>query len=130
MAARPWPTPLSNAFFSDFNWESIHQEIIRNVKTKTGYTIDKQNDADLQALMRKVYTDMVSNEYDNVREQVSGMNAKVISEAEKFVLTGVLQQIVYLQDISTNPVPFAAPINTSTYGNKLPINNRYGINPQ
>ena len=130
MATRFLPTPLSDAFFSDFNRETIHNSLISNIKSKTGYTIDKQNDADIQGLMRKVYINMASNEYNGVKEQVSSMNSKVVDEASQFVMTGVLQQIVYLQDIATNPVPLNAPRSTSTYGNKLPINDRYGINPR
>jgi hypothetical protein len=130
MSTRLLPSPLSNAFFSDFNRETIHQKLISEIKDQTGYTIDKQNDADIQGLMRKVYINMAGNEYDNVKDNVATMNSKVVEEASQFVLTGVLQQIVYLQDISTNPIPLTIPVNTSTYGNKLPINDRYGINPR
>jgi hypothetical protein len=130
MSTRFLPTPLSNAFFSDFNRETIHDNLISKIKDETGYVIDRQNDADIQGLMRKVYVNMAGNEYDNVKNNVGTMNSKVIDEASQFVLTGVLQQIVYLQDISTNPIPMSIPANTSTYGNKLPINDRYGINPR
>lgn len=130
MSTKFLPTPLSDAFFSDFNREIIQQKLISDIKDKTGYTIDRQPDADVQGLMRKVYINMASNYYDNVRQQVETMNAKVLEDAESQVMTGVLQQIVYLQDISTNPIPIDIPINTSTYGNKLPYNNKYGFNPQ
>jgi membrane carboxypeptidase/penicillin-binding protein len=130
MSTRFLPTPLSNAFFSDFNRETIHTNLISKIKDETGYVIDRQNDADIQGLMRKVYVNMAGNEYDDVKNNVGAMNSKVIDEASQFVLTGVLQQIVYLQDISTNPIPMSIPANTSTYGNKLPINDRYGINPR
>jgi len=130
MSTRFRPTPLSNAFFSDFNRETIHNNLISLIKKQTGYTVDKQNDADIQGLMRKVYINMASDEYNNVKDNVSKMNSKVVDEASQMVLTGVLQQITYLQDITSNPVPLLNPINTSTYGNKIPINNKYGINPQ
>jgi len=130
MSTKFLPTPLSDAFFSDFNREIIQQKLISDIKDKTGYTIDRQPDADVQGLMRKVYINMASNYYDNVRQQVETMNSKVLEDAESQVMTGVLQQIVYLQDISTNPIPIDIPINTSTYGNKLPINNKYGFNPR
>jgi hypothetical protein len=42
-------------------------------------------------------------------------------------MTGVLQQVVYLRDISANPVPLPIPSNTSTYGNKLPQNFKFGF---
>jgi hypothetical protein len=130
MSTKFLPTPLSDAFFSDFNKETIHQHLMSDVKAKTGYDIDRQPDADILGLMRKVYINMASNYYDNVRGQVEHMNSKVVAEAVGLVMTGVLQQISYLQDISTNPIPLEIPINTSTYGNKLPENFKYGFNPQ
>jgi hypothetical protein len=35
---------------------------------------------------------------------------------------------VYLRDISRNPVPLETPVSTSTYGNKIPSNFKFGIN--
>lgn len=127
MATRYLSTPLTDAYFSEFNREYIHGAIIRSIKAKTGYTIDRQSDADLQALMKRVYVNMVYDDYSDIRTQISNMNAKVVEEAAGFITTGILQQIVYMRDISSNPVPLDAPSSTSTYGNKIPINNRYGI---
>jgi hypothetical protein len=56
------------------------------------------------------------------------MNAKVVKEATGTISTGLLQQIVYLRDISRNPVPLETPVSTSTYGNKIPSNFKFGIN--
>lgn len=117
-------TPLSDAYFSDFNRETLHDGIIKSVRDKFGYTLDRQNDTDLQALMRRVYANMARDPYVDVRAQVSKMNDRVIREATDTVSTGMLQQIVYLRDISTNPVPLPTPISTSTYGNKLPYNTK------
>jgi hypothetical protein len=52
------------------------------------------------------------------------MNTQVAKEATATVSTGVLQQLVYLRDISSNPGPLAAPVSTSTYGNKMPYNSK------
>lgn len=120
-------TPLGDAFFSEFNRGGIHSNIISSIKAKTGLSISKQNDNDLQALMRVVYTDLVRDPSTNVRQQVSAMNAEVVKRALPTISTGLLQQAVYLHDISSNPVPMAAPTNTSTYGNKLPTNFKFGI---
>jgi Family of unknown function (DUF5761) len=117
-------TPLSDAYFSDFNREALHGAIIKSVQDKFGYTIDRQNDTDLQALMRRVYVNIVRDPYVDVKSQVSRMNDRVVREATDTVSTGILQQIVYLRDISTNPVPLPTPISTSTYGNKLPYNTK------
>jgi len=124
MSTRLLPTPLTDAYFSEFNREQIHNGIIATVQAKTGVTIERQNDSDLQALMKRVYTNMARNPYGDVREQVSAMNAQVVKEATATVSTGVLQQLVYLRDISSNPVPLPAPVSTSTYGNKLPYNTK------
>jgi len=117
-------TPLSLAFFSDFNRESIHNGIISTMREKTGYTISRQSDPDVQALMRKVYTDMYRDPNTDVTNQVNAMNKQVIKEATATISTGMLQQIVYLRDISGNPTPLAPPLSTSTYGNKLPYNTK------
>ena len=121
------PTPLSDAFFSDFNREGIHASIVSTVKSKVGVEIARQNDTDLQTLMRVVYTDLVRDPYTNVRQQVSAMNSETVKRAIGTISTGVLQQAVYLRDISSNPVPMAAPVSTSTYGNKIPSNFKFGI---
>ena len=124
MSTRLLPTPLTDAFFSDFNREQIHNSIIDSVQAKTGLRIERQNDADLQALMKRVYTNMARDPYSDVRGQVDAMNRQVAKEATATVSTGVLQQLVYLRDISSNPVPLPAPVSTSTYGNKLPYNSK------
>ena len=124
MSTRLLPTPLTDAFFSDFNREQVHTSVIDSVQAKTGVKIERQNDADLQALMKRVYTNMARDQYNDVRGQVSAMNAQVAREATATVSTGVLQQLVYLRDISSNPVPLAAPVSTSTYGNKVPYNSK------
>lgn len=124
---RTLATPLSDAYFSDFNKEYLHGAIIRAFKDKTGYTIERQNDFDLQALMRRVWTNLSQDPYSDIRNQVSKMNEQVVKEATDTISTGVLQQIVYLRDISSNPVPLDTPKSTSTYGNKIPNNFKIGM---
>ena len=120
-------TPLGNAFFSEFNKETLHKTIQDKIRAQTGYMIDKQNDGDLQSLMRVVYTDMARDPYTNVKDQVSRMNQEVVSRATATVSTGMLQQLVYMHDISVNPIPLEIPVSTSTYGNKIPSNYKFGI---
>jgi hypothetical protein len=127
MSTRFLPSPLVDAFFSDFNREYIHNTIVRAMAAKTGYKIDRQNDADLQALMKRVYVNLVEDPFRDVRQQVSEMNKKVVEEATATITTGVLQQLIYIRDISNNPVPMPTPISTSTYGNKIPSNFKFGL---
>ena len=85
------PTPLADAYFSDFNREYLHGAIIRAMKEKTGYTIDRQSDPDLQALMRRVWANLSRDPYTDVRTQVSQMNERVVKEATGTISTGMLQ---------------------------------------
>jgi len=127
MATKWLPSPLTDAFFSDFNREYLHRALMDAVKKETGYAIDRQNDGDLQALMRSVYVNMGRDPTTNVKAQLDALNAAVVFQAKQAVMTGVLQQVVYLRDISANPVPLPIPSNTSTYGNKLPQNFKFGF---
>jgi hypothetical protein len=127
MSTRLLPTPLSDAYFSDFNREQIHDGIISAVYSKTGVSIERQNDSDLQALMKRVWANMARDPYSEVRSQVAAMNSQVVREATATVSTGVLQQLVYMRDISSNPIPLPTPVSTSTYGNKLPGNTKIGL---
>ena len=127
MATKYLPTPLDSAFFSDFNREQLHQAIIQRIKASTGYAIDRQSDADLQSLMKKVFVNMRGDPYTNVKGQLDAMNRAIVTEACQTIESGVLQQLVYLRDISANPVPELRPTSTSTYGNKLPQNFKFGF---
>jgi len=122
-----FPTPLGNAFFSEFNREGIQQSIASAISEQTGYELAPQNDGDVQSLMRVVYTDLVNDPNADVRSQVNAMNSEVVRRATATISTGMLQQLVYLRDISENPVPLPIPVTTSTYGNKLPSNFKFGI---
>jgi hypothetical protein len=127
MATKYLPTPLDTAFFSDFNREQLHQAIIQKIKDRTGYIIDRQNDADLQTLMKKVFVNMRRDPYVDVKGQLGRINNVVVEEATQTIEGGVLQQLVYLRDIHANPVPELRPTSTSTYGNKLPQNFKFGF---
>jgi hypothetical protein len=124
MSTRQNATPLSNAYLSEFNREYLHSAIIREVGKMTGYTIDRQNDADLQALMKRVWVDVSYDAYKDISAQVAAMNKRVVEEATGTIKTGVLQQLIYMRDISKQPVPLAVPVSTSTYGNKIPVDLR------
>lgn len=127
MASKYLPSPLVDAFFSDFNKEALQDQIIAAIKDKTGYEIERQNYSDLDALMQRVFTNLRRDPYSNVREQVDEMNARVVKEASATISTGMLQQLMYLKDISQNAVPMAVPVSTSTYGNKIPSNFKIGF---
>jgi hypothetical protein len=120
-------TPLSEAFMSRFNVEYLHGAIVKNVSSKTGMNIDRQSDGDLKALMVRVYNHLVADPYSGVSAQVSKMNDIVVQEATKTIQTGVLQQLSFMDYTTRNPVPLAMPISTTTYGNKMPANDKFAV---
>lgn len=128
MATKPWPSPLADAYFSDFNKEAIQDKLIQAIKAKTGVEIQRQNYSDLDALMKRVWSNKRQDTFTNVRQQVEDMDNTVVKEAVMTISSGLLQQVYYMRDISENPMPLPISISTSTYGNKIPINNKFGIN--
>lgn len=125
----PPKTPLSESFFSRFNTEYLHSAIVKNVSSKTGMNIDRQNDGDLRALMVRVYDHVAMDPYSvgAISTQVSRMNDLVIQEASKTIQTGILQQLSYVDYVTRNPVPLEMPVSTTTYGNKIRGNNKIGL---
>jgi len=120
-------TPLSEAFLSRFNIEYLHGAIVKNVGSKTGMNIDRQSDGDLKALMVSVYNHNVADPYSGVSTQMARMNDIVVQEATKTIQTGVLQQLSFMDYVTRNPVPLAMPVSTTTYGNKMPANDKFAV---
>ncbi len=112
-------SPLSEVYYAQSNVDYLQTTIINTVKAQTGYTIGPQDQMDLYNLMRKVYTDYMVVDYDDIPNQVSKMNEIVVKTATKTISVGIIQNLIYLRDLGSLPVPPDAPRNTSTYGLKL-----------
>jgi len=121
-------TPLNTLFFSEFNRNLLQRGIRQAFKNKTGIAIDYQNPDDVYSMMRVVFINNAGDHYSQVNEQVKMMNSRVIDTAIGQIQTGVSQYMAYVQDIETLAVPLDQPMNTSTYGKKIDINNKIGIN--
>ena len=121
-------TPLNTLFFSEFNKNLLQRGIRQAFKNKTGISIDYQNPDDLFSLMRVVFINNSGDQYSKVNDQVRYMNTKVIESAMSQIQTGVSQYIAYAEDIDTISAPMDRPVNTSTMGKKIDINNKIGIN--
>lgn len=121
------PTPLNTLFFSDFNLNLIQRAIRQQFKDQTGVAIDYQNRDDLFSIMRVVFINNAGNHNSAVNEQVKFMNGLVIKTALGQIRSGVAQFMGYMRDIDTMAVPPDPPANTSTYGNKLPVNDKIGV---
>jgi len=119
-------TPLWQAFFSNQNVQNVQIALRDAVKRETGYAIDPQKEDDILAFMGKVYTNYSRSYTDrSIAEQVRIMNAAVVQETSQQVKSGIMQQIYYLRDRSTGLRVLDQPVNTSTYGQKIPINDKF-----
>lgn len=121
------PTPLNTLYFSDFNTNLIQRAIRQKFKDETGVAIDYQNKDDLFSIMRVVFINNAGNHSVAVNDQVKFMNSLVIKTALGQIQSGVAQFMGYVRDIDTMAVPPDPPANTSTYGNKMPINDKIGV---
>jgi len=109
------------------NQERLQFMIRDSVKSLTGYSIDRQDEQDLRALMGRVFTNMIGGPYRDVQGQVSRMNAQVVKEATDTIATGVAQRVKFLQEANKQPIPLPVPLSTTTYGQKLPGNFKIGF---
>lgn len=121
------PTPLNTLYFSEFNTNLIQRAIRQQFKDQTGVSIDYQNKDDLFSIMRVVFINNAGSHTTAVNEQVKFMNSLVIKTALDQIRSGVAQYLGYMRDIDTISLPPVPPANTSTYGNKLPINDKIGV---
>ena len=120
-------TPLNTLFFSEFNISLLQKMIRQMFKDKTGISIDYQKPADLLILMRTVFIANSCNPNEKVCEQTKFMNEQVAKLAIGQIETGVSQYIGYMRDIDATHIPLAIPVNTSTYGQKIDLNDQIGM---
>ena len=111
-------SPLSSAFFSAPNVDAI-QALVRDViKRRTTYSIDRQSDDSLLAIMRYVYVRDSKNVTPDIRGEVRRLNGLVVAEAAPIVASGMAQHLAYLRDASEIPTPLPRAQQTSIKGSK------------
>ena len=120
-------TPLYDAFFSEFNMNTIQDGIIRYTKEQTGQTINKQDARPLSIIMESVYSVNSYNPYGDIQSQISFMNEVVIKECVKQTVMGVQSYQRYIKDINSQPIPLTNPQYTSPVGIKMPFNTKLGL---
>ena len=123
-------TPLNNAFFSQENTDRIQQEIRGLVYKITesdpdpileGHrpvVISRQNDTQLQLVMRSIYLQYAKHTNEDILSQVKQLNDLVIKETVPGIITNVKSYIGYSKDIQKLPSPLDHPINPSMKGEK------------
>jgi len=121
------PSPLNTLYFSAFNQDLLQRGIREKFKQVTGIKIDTQNSDDLLTLMRYVFINNSGDHHDKIYAQVRAMNTIVIDTAVGQIKTGVAQYLAFVKEVDTVATPLDQPVNTSTYGNKIGINDKIGM---
>lgn len=121
-------TPLNTLYFSEYNQALVNRAIRQKYYDETGIRIDYQDERDLLAIMRQVFINNSGDHFGpDIYAQIRDMNTIVIDTCVAQINTGVATQMAYLRDISGLATPLDRPKNTSTTGNKLPVNNQIGV---
>ena len=123
-------TPLSTAYFSKDNMEALQRDI-RNAVYEicqrdtdpilTGHKpirIGRQNDMQLQIIMRSIYLQYAKHLNYNISQQIRELNDLDIREAEPDIITNVKKYLGNSNDIQRLPMPMDLPQYPSSKGEK------------
>lgn len=123
-------TPLSQAYFSKDNMEAIQRDIRNAVyelcerdndpilTAHKPIRIGRQNDMQLQIIMRSIYLQFAKHLEYNISQQIRELNDLVIREAVPDIITNLKQYLGYSADIQRLPMPMDLPQYPSSKGEK------------
>jgi hypothetical protein len=113
-------TTVSEIFFSSANINLIQQGIINSVFNRSNgeYQIGKQNEIELNIIMRSYYLEKSKNLTYNIREQIKELNTYVIDWCTNEIITNIKQYLEYKRNVSTLKMPMENPLLTSQKGLK------------
>ena len=102
---------LSKTFFSKENFDQLQNMIRYNVYIQSGkkYIIGKQDNTQLQIIMRSIYLQNSKNLDTNIQKQIRELNSLVLDYSVPNIIVGVQQYMGYKKDVSTisEPIPLA-----------------------
>lgn len=114
-------TELNQTFMSQQNLDLLQDRLRYEVyKQSNGeFVIDRQDDTNLQIIMRSIYLQYSKNRPDKMREQIQELNDLVIQDAVPKILSQIVGYKSYLVRASSgNPVPLSHPENLNSAGRK------------
>lgn len=123
-------TPLSQAYFSKDNMEVLQRDIRNAVfalcerdndpilTAHKPIRIGRQNDMQLQIIMRSIYLQFAKHLEYNIAQQIRELNDLVIREAVPDIITNLKQYLGYSADIQRLPMPMDLPQYPSSKGEK------------
>lgn len=120
-------TNLSKYFFSRENIDTIHENIIIHVFKSSGYKIGKQDETQLQIIMRSIFLQYAKHLPCKILEQVKELNNKVVRFAVNAIVVEIKQYLGYRDNVSSAPIPMDLPQNLSMKGTKV-LNPNIGFN--
>jgi hypothetical protein len=106
---------VSDLYFSELNINTLQDAIRYRVYNETDgkFTIGRQSDQELKAVMRSIYYQYSLNQDTNCVGQVKVLNSYVLDWCVSEVLSNLLQYQQYRIDASTLPMPLdRSPIMT------------------
>ena len=108
-------------FFSKSNVDNI-QKTIKNIvlKTLNVELTENQNTESLLMVMRYVYLQDGRFLKYNINEQVRMLNKKLLNIIMPDIITGVKQQLGYIEYINSPLTPIDRPFSDSVKGSKMP----------
>jgi len=109
---------LNELFFSFENVELLHRNIISRVSNITGYRIGRQNDTELQIIMRSIFLQYSKNQPCNLKQQVMDLNKTVLDYAVDRITTEISRYLEYKDTVNKMPLPLNHPRNLSSKGDK------------
>lgn len=104
-------TSLSNAFFSKQNINNLQNELRVGVYKKSNgqYKIGEQDCNELMTIMRSIFLQYAKNIPENIPDQISKLNQRVLDYSVKQVYEQVVAYMNYKRDVSSIACPISLP---------------------
>lgn len=110
---------VGELFFSRQNRDAVHEALRYQVFLATKEAIARQDDTELEVVMRSVYLQHCRHAPDDVVGQVRALNARVIEYAVPAVANAVRQYRGYQRDAAQTPRVMEYGVSTSSAGTKF-----------
>jgi hypothetical protein len=90
---------LSKLFFHPKNVDIIQKQIIVNIfrRSDGSYLIEKQNETDLQIVMRSIFIQHARHMPENIKEQIRELNYLVVDEVVPGIISEIKAYFGYLE---------------------------------
>jgi hypothetical protein len=104
-------TPMSNLFFSDMNFKAVQMTIRHKIFSEKNKKIGFQSENELFVIMRSIYLQYANSVLtsDKMLDNLRTLNKSVVDYAVGNIGEQLDQYGVYLEKISSAPVPMEHP---------------------